>query len=88
MPFIESVDELAEELADYVGAYGAHTRDSDLLTDNIETAVGCCRVCFVEHISKRIRTAVANERGALARLSEAEVSTVGGPEAASEPKRG
>lgn len=51
MPFVETVADLVEALADLVGVYGGHEDD--------ETKP--CRICWVEAMQARIARAVANE---------------------------
>lgn len=58
MPYIETLHELAEEIADLVGVYGAHE----------ENEVKRCRVCFTSGLVERIRCASKNEK----RLSQEE----------------
>lgn len=74
MPYIERVDELAEELADLIGIYGAHTEGTQcpdglriwteypLTRHRARPLAGMCRVCFVSVMSIRIRCAVENEK--------------------------
>jgi hypothetical protein len=58
MPYIETVDELADNLADLLGIYEDRTRRG------IEHGGdGCdCRVYWVPAMAARIRRAVENER--------------------------
>lgn len=52
MPFIETPEDIAEELADTLGIYGAAKEHNE----------NCkCRVCFVVDMTDRIRQAVRNE---------------------------
>ena len=51
MPFVETVADLAEALADLVGVYGGHD----------EGEAKPCRICWVEGMQTRIIEAVANE---------------------------
>ena len=52
---LETVYELAEDLADLLGVYGNGPGDNDHLND-------CeCRICFVDITEDRIRVAVGNE---------------------------
>ena len=55
MPYLETVDEFAEALADMIGIYGCGP-EGDHLSD-------CkCRICFVSEMTNRIRQSVANEQ--------------------------
>lgn len=58
MPFFESVDELADSIADMLGVYGAHSKNEECS----DSARKMCRVCFVSVMSSRIRGSVENER--------------------------
>lgn len=51
-PYIETLRELAEELADKVGIYGSHDE---------EEAVPC-RICWTDDLRDRMLRAVENER--------------------------
>jgi len=50
MPFIETIADIVEEMADKIGIYGAHEYEGDN-----------CRVCFTVDLSRRVKEAVANE---------------------------
>ena len=60
-PYLETPEELAEQIADWAGVYGAGP-DGDHPAD-------CkCRLCFVGMVEQRIRASLANEtkvKGAL-----------------------
>lgn len=62
MPFLETPDELADEIADCIGVYGAH--------DDKCSANRPCRVCFVSDLTARIRASVLNDSPARARPSQ------------------
>jgi len=51
MPYLETPNELAEDMADKLGIYGAHAEDE----------LRECRVCFVPRMAERIRIAAKNE---------------------------
>ena len=53
MPYIETSMDLAEDLADLIGVYGAHS--------NYCKPEKPCRVCFVPELAERIRAAAAND---------------------------
>ena len=53
MPNLETPDELADEIANWLGVYGAHDENC---TEEKE-----CRCCFVLGLTERIRQAVRNE---------------------------
>lgn len=55
MPYVETVTELCEELADKLGVYGAHS-------EHCEKEDWACRSCFVLHLRARVRAAVDGER--------------------------
>lgn len=52
MAYLETPDELAEDLADRLGIYGIHVDDE----------AKECRMCFTMGMSKRIREAAENEK--------------------------
>jgi len=55
MPYYETIDELAEWIANIAGVYGCGPEDDNHPND-------CkCRICFVGDISARMREAVENE---------------------------
>ena len=56
MPFIETVCDLAEWLADKVGVYGAH---DEKCAD--PSSGQTCRICWTEEVEVRIRKSVENE---------------------------
>lgn len=60
MPYIERPDELADTLADLIGVYGAHDpfEKGEICPDDPRKM---CRVCFVNHMTDRIRASVKNE---------------------------
>lgn len=57
MVHLETVEELAESLADACGIYGCGTTDG--FADHPDTCN--CRICFVLDITERIRQAVKND---------------------------
>jgi hypothetical protein len=57
MPYIETPEELVDDLADLFGVYGAHTEGTDCPDDPRKM----CRVCFIHHIAARVRRSVKNE---------------------------
>ena len=53
MPYVETVNELADAIADLCGVYGVKPVDG---TDN--HSFDCqCRICFVSDMARRIREA-------------------------------
>lgn len=52
MPHLETPDELADAVANWLDIYGAHSDDESKP----------CRVCFVFNFSDRVRMAVRNEQ--------------------------
>ncbi len=56
MPYIETPNELADELADLVGVYGAHPDGAECVDLR-----KMCRMCFVDVVSNRIRASVKGE---------------------------
>jgi hypothetical protein len=59
MPYLETVEELAEALADTLGIYNQGLK---LLPDEQGHADDCvCRMCWAGRMEQRIRDAVANE---------------------------
>lgn len=61
---IETVEELAEQIADWLGIYGGCkniTSNDDNCTYN-KNKPFCCRIGFVGAISERIREVVENEK--------------------------
>lgn len=53
MPYVETVEDIVEELADKLGIYGAH---SDICTEKRP-----CRVCWVPTMHQRLIDALRNE---------------------------
>lgn len=53
---LETVEDLAENIADMAGVYGT----LDYIGDHEDSCM--CRVCFVIRMTERIRQAVANEK--------------------------
>ncbi len=73
MPYLITPSELADELADIFGVYGAHDKECGLDPENPLERVDSttmkgilkakpCRVCWVELVTARIRDSVANEK--------------------------
>lgn len=60
MPHIETPDEIAEQVADWIGLYGGCKSDGDDGCD--EKNPFCCRQGFVMDLTERIRTSVENEQ--------------------------
>ena len=60
MPFIETVDELADTLADAIGVYGACSSNGETGCKYDDKGILCCRQGFVQEISERMRTAAEN----------------------------
>ena len=58
MPYFETPSELAGEMADLIGVYGAHTEGTECPDDLRKM----CRVCFVNVVTDRIKAAVKTER--------------------------
>lgn len=61
---IETVDELADQIADWLGIYGGCkniTENDDKCTYDKEKPF-CCRTGFVGAIAERMREAVENEK--------------------------
>jgi len=52
---IETVDDIVEQVADWIGAYGAHDPERCTLKKQ-------CRMCFVESFRDRIVAAVQVEQ--------------------------
>lgn len=59
MVHLETVEELAESLADIGGIYGCGEGGDNGFADHPETCN--CRICFVSAITERIRQAVKND---------------------------
>ncbi len=58
MPYIETVGELADTLADLIGVYGVHDEEAECPDDPRRM----CRACVTSVMTGRIRTAAQNER--------------------------
>lgn len=60
---IETVDDLAEQIADWLGIYGGckNIAPGDDNCDYDKNKPFCCRAGFVGAISERMRDAVAND---------------------------
>lgn len=57
----ETVPELAEQIADWCGIYGACSSDGDTgCRFDLQNPI-CCRVGFTEAMEQRIREAVKND---------------------------
>lgn len=56
MPNLETPDELAEQIADWCGVYGAAEHKNDY-PDTCK-----CRMCFIGEVVRRIRESVRNEQ--------------------------
>ncbi len=54
MPYLETLDELVEDLADKLGAYNSGP-ENDIHSEDCK-----CRICFVIGMKERILTAVEN----------------------------
>lgn len=62
MPFMETPEELADTLADWIGVYGScHSDGKEGCRFDRHGAV-CCRQGFVSDIAERMRIACANEK--------------------------
>ena len=59
MVHLETVEELAESLADAVGIYGCGEGGDNGFADHPDTCN--CRICFVSDITERIKQAVKND---------------------------
>jgi hypothetical protein len=59
MVHLETVEELAESLADACGIYGCGEGGDNGFADHPDTCN--CRICFVSDITERIRQAVKND---------------------------
>ena len=55
MPYIETVDDIVEELADNIGVYGAHS-DATCFPGHL------CRVCWTSQLHDRLVQALENEK--------------------------
>ena len=60
MPIIETVDEIAEEMADKLGIYEASRKTMIDEWGNHDDQCDC-RMCFVSKFTERLRGAVRNE---------------------------
>ena len=70
MPNIETPEELAEQIANWVGVYGSGLDDEH---DEPLHKAHQCRVCFVSALTHRIRQSVANEQALQRRAGEEQV---------------
>lgn len=63
MPQIETTDDLAETVADWLGIYGCCPAQQSGAADTTcdKDGVFCCRVAFMSQFPDRIRQAVENE---------------------------
>lgn len=59
---IETVEELAEQIADWLGIYGGCKSDGDTGCTYDKNNPFCCRQGFVGAITERMREAVENEK--------------------------
>jgi hypothetical protein len=59
---IETVSELAEQIADWIGIYGGCKSTGDEGCEWDEKKPFCCRQGFVSDIEDRIKAAVENDR--------------------------
>ena len=53
MPYVETLDDIVEDLADRLGVWNAH--------DDECTEGRSCRVCWVSHMHARLMAAAQNE---------------------------
>ena len=61
-PFDENLDELAEAIADLVGAFGSHEDSCIAMSGGLLETALCCRVCFTSHLRSRIEAAIRNRK--------------------------
>ena len=54
MPQLETPDELADLIANWLHCYGSHSDDGECAKD--------CRLCFTVAVTERIRESVKNEK--------------------------
>lgn len=54
MPYVETVEDIVEQLADWLGIYGAH--------DERCTEKRMCRCCWTPYMHDRLVKALENER--------------------------
>lgn len=59
---LETVEELAEQIADWCGVYGSCHSDGEKGCRFTEKNPACCRVGFTDEIEKRIRESVKNDK--------------------------
>lgn len=59
---IETVENLAEQMADWIGIYGGCKGDGDEGCEYDKCKPFCCRQGFVGAMGERIREAVENEK--------------------------
>jgi len=59
---IETVDDLVEQLADWLGVYGGCKSNGDEGCEYDENTPFCCRVGFSGAMKERIEKAVDNDR--------------------------
>lgn len=62
MPYVETVEDLAETLADWCGVYGSCKSNGETGCELEESKPDCCRMGFVDVMQKRIRESVENEK--------------------------
>lgn len=58
---IETVEDLANKICDWIGIYGACKNNTDDGCEYSETKIMCCRVGFMMILTERIRNSVAND---------------------------
>lgn len=58
---IETVEDLANTIADWIGCYGACKSTDPNECEHSEKRIACCRVGFMIEMEERIRQAVKND---------------------------
>jgi hypothetical protein len=58
---VETVEDLANQICDWLGVYGACKHSTEEGCERSETKLMCCRVGFIMVLEERIRNSVHNE---------------------------
>ena len=73
MPNLETVNELADTIADWCGIYGTCKSDGETGCELVDEKPFCCRMGFLDAMSRRIEMAVKNDAFLATRLDAEQI---------------